>query len=1380
MENAKDYFVGLDMGTNSIGWAVTWENYEVVKKKGKALWGIRLFDEAKTAEERRQHRVARRMVERRARRIDLLQELFAEEICKVDPGFYHRLNDSNLYAEDKRVEQKNTLFNDVDFDDKSYHKKYPTIYHLRYALMNPKADDFFDIREVYLAIHHILKHRGHFLFDQFHVSGEGLSGYEEAITELEAALFENQLIGGQNGDEFEADIIEDKTRLKEVFQNRSYGMKKKSEELCLCFKQPKNTQVKQLAKLLSGSKCNFIQLFGDEALDEFKSISFRDSNFEEKEEKLKADLGERFSIIDACRKLYDWGILSELLGNAKSLSEAKIKIFEKHKKDLAVLKKVLKSNQSLFTKFFRSAEKSSYGAYVGVCKIKGSKAPIEKKVSKEEFCDAVKKAIKTLPESEDKNYILIEIENGTFMPKAVDKENSVIPYQLHQMELEKILKNAKIYFPFLNKADEYGTVADKIISLFTFRIPYYVGPLNSHASTYWAVRKEAGKVYPWNFEEKVDVQKSAEGFIRRMTNKCTYLLGEDVLPKNSLLYSEYMVLNELNNIRIGKAQEKLSKQLKKNIIDSLFKTKKHVTKKAFINALIAEGIAKEEANEVKGLAGEDFKSNLAPWIDLKDIPLSDGEKEIVIENITLFGADKTLLKKRLQEKFPTLSNENIKELSKKKYEGWGRLSRKLLTGIYPTKDKPLIDRGTGEVLPLNIISALRETNYNLMELLSNQFGYMDEISKCNEGLVENNGISYSAIQDMWISPSVRRPLWQALRIVKEITEIMGNKPSRIFIEMARGPAEKKITKSRKETLVDLYKSCKEEELKAKLETLTEADLRSDRLYLYYTQLGKSMYTGKRIDIENLYNTNLYDIDHIYPQSLTGDDSLSNRVLVEKVVNSKKGDQYPLGNALNGYISMDKGIKIHDIQGEMRKFWSLLHEKNLISDTKYQRLIRTTPLTEDEKADFIGRQLVETRQSTKACAEILKQAYPETEIVYVKAGNVSAFRKYGDFIKVRAVNDFHHGKDAYLNIVVGNVFHTKFTANPRNFFNQANPIYTLNPQSFYSWKVERNGKIAWDPGIDKRNDIDEAERGKKGTFLTVEKWLSKNNLLFTKLSYEGQGGLFDQNLMQKGKGQVPIKLGTPVENIAKYGGYNKATITYLVLMEVSEKGKRKRILEALPLYKKNELKTNEDLIKFFMNKWADEKKKYTDPKVVKSKIRIQSLLEINGFKVHITGKSGNQYVLSSAEQLCLSKDNEQIIRNVVKYNELFNVKKQLEENNLNEERKNLIGNELTKGFDILLDKMKVKKFYNRFTPIEMIIKNQEMFKTLTLAEKAKILIEILYLFQCNRVISDLSLLGGSGSQGAISIGKNLKESDEVILIEQSVTGFYEKRTMLSSK
>ena len=39
----KDYYVGLDAGTGSLGWSVTNEKYEIQRSHGKALWGVRLL-----------------------------------------------------------------------------------------------------------------------------------------------------------------------------------------------------------------------------------------------------------------------------------------------------------------------------------------------------------------------------------------------------------------------------------------------------------------------------------------------------------------------------------------------------------------------------------------------------------------------------------------------------------------------------------------------------------------------------------------------------------------------------------------------------------------------------------------------------------------------------------------------------------------------------------------------------------------------------------------------------------------------------------------------------------------------------------------------------------------------------------------------------------------------------------------------------------------------------------------------------------------------------------------------------------------------------------------------------------------------------------------
>lgn len=87
MKYYEDYYLGLDIGTNSVGWAVTDPQYNICKFNQKSMWGIRLFESANTAADRRMKRANRRRLQRRVQRINLLQDLFKEEICKVDPHF---------------------------------------------------------------------------------------------------------------------------------------------------------------------------------------------------------------------------------------------------------------------------------------------------------------------------------------------------------------------------------------------------------------------------------------------------------------------------------------------------------------------------------------------------------------------------------------------------------------------------------------------------------------------------------------------------------------------------------------------------------------------------------------------------------------------------------------------------------------------------------------------------------------------------------------------------------------------------------------------------------------------------------------------------------------------------------------------------------------------------------------------------------------------------------------------------------------------------------------------------------------------------------------------------------------------------------------------
>ena len=143
------------------------------------MWGARLFDEAKDASARRTSRTNRRRLARRNQRLLLLELLFSEEIAKVDPSFFLRMEESALWLDDKTNKTcRFSLFNDPGFTDKDYHKRYPTAYHLRNELM--KSSEPHDIRLVYLALHHIMKSRGHFLYDT--------AAQDDTIRPIEEAL----------------------------------------------------------------------------------------------------------------------------------------------------------------------------------------------------------------------------------------------------------------------------------------------------------------------------------------------------------------------------------------------------------------------------------------------------------------------------------------------------------------------------------------------------------------------------------------------------------------------------------------------------------------------------------------------------------------------------------------------------------------------------------------------------------------------------------------------------------------------------------------------------------------------------------------------------------------------------------------------------------------------------------------------------------------------------------------------------------------------------------------------------------------------------------------------------------------------------------------
>ena len=407
------------------------------------------------------------------------------------------------------------------------------------------------------------------------------------------------------------------------------------------------------------------------------------------------------------------------------------------------------------------------------------------------------------------------------------------------------------------------------------------------------------------------------------------------------------------------------------------------------------------------------------------------------------------------------------------------------------------------------------------------------------------------------------------------------------------------------------------------------------------------------------------------------------------------------------------------------------------------------------AGFIERQIVETRQSTKAVAEILKQVFPESEIVYVKAGTVSRFRKDFELLKVREVNDLHHAKDAYLNIVVGNSYYVKFTKNAALYVKE-NPGRTFNLKKMFisKWDIERNGEVAW-------------KAGGKGTIVTVKQTMNKNNILVTRQVHEAKGGLFDQQIIKKGKGQIAIKESDErLASIEKYGGYNKAAGAYFMLVESKDKkDKTIRTMEFIPLYLKNKIESEESIALNYLEKDRGLK----EPKILVKKIKIDTLFDVDGFKMWLSGRTGDQLLFKGANQLLLSNEHAAIMKKLLKF-----VNRQKENKNLLLVDNDEITEEmLIQIYDMFYEKIKNTVYNVRLSAQEKTLSDKKKnFLNLKKEEKCVVLSEILHLFQCQSTSANLKMIGGPGKAGILVMNNNISKCNKISIINQSPTGVFE--------
>ena len=144
-----------------------------------------------------------------------------------------------------------------------------------------------------------------------------------------------------------------------------------------------------------------------------------------------------------------------------------------------------------------------------------------------------------------------------------------------------------------------------------------------------------------------------------------------------------------------------------------------------------------------------------------------------------------------------------------------------------------------------------------------------------------------------------------------------------------------------------------------------------RYKCWLEQKYRSPYTGKTISLSKLF-TSAYEIEHIIPQSRYFDDSFSNKVICEAEVNKLKDRQ--LGHE---FIVEHHGEKVQLSQGEVVEIFSIDdYEKFVKENYANNRVKMKKLLMENIPDEFIERQLNDSRYISKMVKGLLSNIVRE--------------------------------------------------------------------------------------------------------------------------------------------------------------------------------------------------------------------------------------------------------------------------------------------------------------------------------------------------------------------------------------------------------------------
>ena len=212
-----------------------------------------------------------------------------------------------------------------------------------------------------------------------------------------------------------------------------------------------------------------------------------------------------------------------------------------------------------------------------------------------------------------------------------------------------------------------------------------------------------------------------------------------------------------------------------------------------------------------------------------------------------------------------------------------------------------------------------------------------------------------------------------LRIKALISEFV-NEEFHISNVRPFSPSQQEILKIYEDAVLNNYEP--EDEIKDIIRDLSNPTKQPSksavlRYKCWLDQKYISPYTGRTIPLSQLFTSD-YEIEHIIPQSIYFDDSFSNKVICETEVNKLKDNRlvYNFIKEFHGY-TLPNGIRILEVEEYEQHVKNIYSSRN--SEAKRKRL-----LMDEIPTDFIERQLNDSRYISKVIKSLLSNLVREKD------------------------------------------------------------------------------------------------------------------------------------------------------------------------------------------------------------------------------------------------------------------------------------------------------------------------------------------------------------------------------------------------------------------